>query len=72
MKTRVKVAENRGKGSYPDQAGLFVVSLFKVCFDTFQCEAKLRLGGGRDDGAVDISVDQEKPVGRKYPSNQNI
>ena len=68
MKTRVKVAENRGKGSYPDQAG----SLLNVRFDTFQCEAKLRLGGGRDDGAVDISVDQEEPVGRKYPSNQNI
>ena len=72
MKTRVKVAENRGKGSYPDQAGLFVVSLLNVRFDTFQCEAKLRLGGGRDDGAGDISVDQEEPVGRKYPSNQNI
>ena len=72
MKTRVKVAENRGKGSYPDQAGLFVVSLSNVPFDTFQCEAKLRLGAGRDDGAVDISVDQEKLVGRKYPSNQNI
>ena len=72
MKTRMKVAENREKGSYPDQAGLFVVSLSNVRFDTFQCEAKLRLGSGRDDGAVDISVDQEEPVGRKYPSNQNI
>ena len=72
MKTRVKVAENRGKGSYPDQAGLFVVALLNARLDTFQCEAKLRLGAGRDDGAVDISVDQEEPVGRKYPSNQNI
>ena len=72
MKTSAKKAENRGKGSYPDQAGLFVVSLLNVRFDTFQCEAKLRLGAGRDDGAVDISVDQEEPVGRKYPSNQNI
>ena len=55
MKTRAKVVENRGKGSYPDQAGLFVVSLSNVPFDTFQCEAKLRLGAGRDDGALDIS-----------------